>query len=55
MNSKYDENARIGDHICYISDLTALKRDYPKWSITKSLDNVFEEIVDAWQRRTNNQ
>jgi CDP-paratose 2-epimerase len=42
---EYVEESRIGDHICYISDLTKLKNHYPGWSITRSLDDIFEEMV----------
>jgi CDP-paratose 2-epimerase len=45
-----DEN-RIGDHICYYSDLRKMKAHYPKWSITKTLPQVFAEIVESWQKR----
>ncbi len=45
-----DEN-RIGDHICYYSDLRKMKAHYPKWDITKSLDDIFREIVSSWQER----
>lgn len=45
-----DEN-RIGDHICYYSDLRKMKQHYPKWSITKSLDDIFQEIVQNWKNR----
>ena len=47
-----DEN-RIGDHICYYSDLSKMKRHYPNWDITKSLDDIFKEIVAAWKKRLN--
>lgn len=47
LNWKYVEEARKGDHICYISDLRKLQSHYPKWSITRSLDNIFEEIIAA--------
>ena len=39
-----DEN-RIGDHICYISDLSKLKSDYPDWDIRISLKDTIDEIV----------
>lgn len=42
---EYVEENRIGDHICYISDLTKLKSHYPDWSVTRSLDDIFEEMV----------
>tara|TARA_B100000900_G_C20588836_1_gene720779 strand:- start:1341 stop:2393 length:1053 start_codon:yes stop_codon:yes gene_type:complete len=47
MNYKYSETSRIGDHICYYSDLSKLKKDYPNWKITKSLDDIFEDTYKA--------
>ena len=47
----YDEN-RIGDHICYYSDLRKMEAQYPGWSITRSLDRIFEEIVANWRVRS---
>jgi CDP-paratose 2-epimerase len=52
MNYDYVDQNRSGDHICYISDLTKLKSHYPGWKITKSLHTTFEEIHQAWHRRT---
>jgi len=51
MKYKYNETNRIGDHICYYSDLRKMKSHYPNWDITKSLQNTFEEIHDAWKSR----
>lgn len=48
---EYDEKNRIGDHICYISDLTKMQDHYPEWGITKSLENIFEEIYLSWRER----
>jgi CDP-paratose 2-epimerase len=45
-----DEN-RIGDHICYYSDLTKMKAHYPRWGITRSLHQIFRELVKSWDRR----
>jgi CDP-paratose 2-epimerase len=45
MDYEYVEDNRIGDHICYISDLAKMKNDFPGWGITKSLQNIFEEIA----------
>ncbi|TWR27572.1 NAD-dependent epimerase/dehydratase family protein [Mucilaginibacter pallidiroseus] len=41
-----DEN-RIGDHICYISNLDKMRSHYPKWDITISLEETIKQIVDA--------
>jgi CDP-paratose 2-epimerase len=45
-----DEN-RIGDHICYYSDLRKMRSHYPNWDITQSLTDTIEQIVHAWQKR----
>jgi CDP-paratose 2-epimerase len=47
MRWEYLDKNREGDHICYISDLTKMKTHYPSWDITKSLDDVFEDIYRA--------
>ena len=49
MRFHYVDKPRIGDHICYISDLTHVQDSLPGWGITKTLDNIFDEIVASWQ------
>jgi CDP-paratose 2-epimerase len=44
--SYLDEN-RIGDHICYYSDLRKLRAHYPNWDITVSLEETIRQIVAA--------
>lgn len=51
MRHSYDEAPRIGDHICYYSDLSKLQAHYPDWHLEKSLHDIFREIVDAWEQR----
>jgi CDP-paratose 2-epimerase len=41
------EAARVGDHICYISDLSKFSAHYPKWKITKNLDEILIELIQA--------
>ncbi len=48
MQYTYSDTNRIGDHICYYSDLRKMKSHYPNWQITKSLQTVFEEIYQSW-------
>jgi CDP-paratose 2-epimerase len=52
MKFEYVEKNREGDHICYVSDLSKMRRDYPGWNITKSLDDIFVEIWQAMSDRT---
>lgn len=47
LHWKYVEGARMGDHICYISDLSKFKSHFPKWKITRGLDSILEEMVKA--------
>ena len=51
MQWTYSDKNREGDHICYISNLTKMRQHYPGWDITKSLDDVFAEIVEGWRKR----
>jgi CDP-paratose 2-epimerase len=52
MKYKYSDENRIGDHICYYSDLRKMKAHYPNWSITKTLKQTFEEIYESWINRS---
>ena len=51
MIYEYIDKNREGDHICYISDLSKIKAHYPSWSLTKSLDSIFNEIYQGWTDR----
>jgi len=44
---KYVDQARVGDHICYISDLSKLKSHYPNWKIRRSLDEILERMCQS--------
>lgn len=45
------EEARKGDHICYISDLRKLRARFPKWQVSFNLDQIFEGIVQAEEKQ----
>ncbi len=47
----YVEEARVGDHICYYSDLRKMRTHYPHWNITQTLEDTVGQIVEAWQQR----
>lgn len=47
MVYEYSDVNRVGDHICYYSDLRKMKEHYPDWSITKSLQITFEEMYES--------
>jgi CDP-paratose 2-epimerase len=50
MKSRYVDQAREGDHICYYSDLRKARAHFPKWDITKSLEQTIREIAERWMR-----
>jgi len=50
----YVDKNRMGDHICYYSNLAKIKSHYPEWTITISLEKIFEEIYNSWIQRTKN-
>ncbi|MDP2318342.1 MAG: NAD-dependent epimerase/dehydratase family protein [Acidobacteriota bacterium] len=50
LHTYVDQN-RVGDHICYYSDLRKMRAHYPGWDISRSLAATIEEIVAAWSHR----
>lgn len=48
MKFKHVDQNRIGDHICYYSDLRKIKAHYPNWDITKTLEDVFVDIFKRY-------
>jgi CDP-paratose 2-epimerase len=47
ITTEYVEDARRGDHVCYISDLRRFRGDYPEWELSVSLDQIFDELAAA--------
>ncbi|MEM6553236.1 MAG: NAD-dependent epimerase/dehydratase family protein [Planctomycetota bacterium] len=44
-NLTYQEGNRVGDHICYYSDLSKLKSHFPEWGLTYTLPEIVEQMV----------
>lgn len=40
-----NEENRVGDHICYYTDLTRFQSDYPEWELSTDIDAIFEEFA----------
>lgn len=53
MIYEYVDENRIGDHICYYSDLSKMHEHYPGWDISVPLGQIFEEVSKAWHERLN--
>lgn len=47
LSYTYSETNRIGDHVCYYSDLRKLQTHYPDFEITRNVDAIFEEFARA--------
>ena len=45
MQWRYVDENRIGDHICYYSDLRKMRAHYPAWDITRPLPEIFSEMA----------
>jgi CDP-paratose 2-epimerase len=51
MIYEYIDENRIGDHICYYSDLSKIKEHYPKFGITKNLNYIIENICKTYDKK----
>jgi len=49
LDWRYVDEARKGDHICYISNLGKFQSHYPNWKITHGLAAILEEMVASQQ------
>ena len=46
MNYEISSQARLGDHIWYITDNTDLYNRFPDWKITKNIDQILDELIN---------
>jgi len=51
MRHEYVEQPRIGDHVCYISNLAKARTHYPDWDVRVSLPQIIDELVAGWKQR----
>jgi CDP-paratose 2-epimerase len=51
QNYEYIDKNREGDHICYISDLSKMRRELKGWDISISLAEIMEQLVQGWKDR----
>ncbi|WP_029620867.1 NAD-dependent epimerase/dehydratase family protein [Pseudorhizobium marinum] len=53
LDHSYSDQNRIGDHIWWISDITAFQRDYPDFSLKYDIQSTLQDIHDAGKPRWN--
>ncbi len=51
-NYTYTDQNRVGDHICYISDLSKMRSHFPDWDISIPLTSIVEQIVKGEMERS---
>jgi len=47
----YDDQARIRDHVWYVSDVSKFRGDYPDREYQFDLRQILVEICEAWRAR----
>jgi CDP-paratose 2-epimerase len=47
----YRDQHRIGDHVCYISDLRKLRSRFPEWHLSRSLRQILTEMIQSEESR----
>lgn len=50
LQYQYKDENRVGDHICYISDLSKIKSHFPGWKLEYDLPAILSGIVEAHGR-----
>ena len=46
LNYTYNDQNRVGDHICYYTNMGKFKTDFPEWRLTKSCEDIIAEIFE---------
>lgn len=50
LRYSYKDTHRVGDHICYVSDLSKLRAHFPRWKMQYDLPRILTEIVGRHTR-----
>jgi len=50
LHYSYQDVNRIGDHICYISDLSKLHSHFPNWNMEYGLPRILDQLVERHWR-----
>lgn len=51
LNYQYNPTNRIGDHVCYISNLRKIYSHFPNWKLEHDLPQILEELVRRFANR----
>lgn len=50
LGTEHVGEARKGDHICYYTNMSKFRKDYPQFKLEMSLDNILGEMVEKLDR-----
>ncbi len=45
LSVSFDPSARVGDHICYYSNMTRFRSEFANWKMNYGIERIVEEIV----------
>ncbi len=51
VNFTLSDTNRMGDHICYISDLRKMKSHFPNWSIRFGLEEILGKMIETEEHK----
>lgn len=51
VNFTLGDTNRMGDHICYISDLRKMKSHFPNWSIRFGLEEILGKMIETEEHK----
>ena len=51
MRWSYSDDARMGDHMWWISDTRRFQADFPDWRYRYDLDGILDQMHAAVERR----
>jgi len=51
LDHSYSDQARAGDHICYITDLSKVRNHYPRWQLRHTVSDMLCELVATFESR----
>ena len=47
LETEYVDEARRGDHVCYITNLGRFRADFPEWELSVSLEEILQELAST--------
>jgi CDP-paratose 2-epimerase len=45
------DEARVGDHICYYSDLSKAMGHYKNWEVEIKIESILERMIEQWRKK----